>query len=184
MKKVLVLMAIGFEEVELVTSVDMLRRMEIEVDVASIYNLLEVSGSHGIVMIADVLFKDVNLDLYDMLVLPGGMPGTTNLADSLEVIDTIKYFNESKKWVAAICAAPIVLKKAGVIEGKNVTSFPGLEATFDGCNYLESSVVVDDNIITSRGAGTTALFAKKIGEVLEESDMAKIVYYAMLYGKY
>ena len=99
--------------------------------------------------------------------LPGGMPGANNLRDNEEVIDLVKWFNDNKKIVAAICAAPIVLGKAGIIEGKKVTSYPGFEDELVKGSYLEEHVVVDGNIITSRGPATAMLFAYKILELLQ-----------------
>ena len=123
MKKVAVMLANGFEEIEALTVVDIIRRANITCDMFSISGM-EVKGAHDIVVKADKLISE-EVKEYDVIVLPGGMPGATNLRDNEEVIDLVKWFNDNKKIVAAICAAPIVLGKAGIIEGKKVTSYQG-----------------------------------------------------------
>lgn len=165
MKKVAVMLANGFEEIEALTVVDIIRRANITCDMFSISGM-EVKGAHDIVVKADKLISE-EVKEYDVIVLPGGMPGATNLRDNEEVIDLVKWFNDNKKIVAAICAAPIVLGKAGIIEGKKVTSYPGFEDELVKVSYLEDYVVVDGNIITSRGPATAMLFAYKILELLQ-----------------
>ena len=165
MKKVAVMLADGFEEIEALTVVDIVRRADITCDMVSISGE-EVKGAHGIVTKADKLISDA-IKEYDAIVLPGGMPGAANLRDNNKVIGLVKYFNENNKIVAAICAAPIILGKAEVVEGRNVTSYPGFEDELSKGNYLEEHVVVDGNIITSRGPATAMLFAYKILELLE-----------------
>ena len=165
MKKVAVMLADGFEEIEALTVVDIIRRANITCDMFSISGM-EVKGAHDIVVKADKLISE-EVKEYDVIVLPGGMPGATNLRDNEEVIDLVKWFNDNKKIVAAICAAPIVLGKAGIIEGKKVTSYPGFEDELIKGSYLEEHVVVDGNIITSRGPATAMLFAYKILELLQ-----------------
>lgn len=123
MKKVAVMLADGFEEIEALTVVDIIRRANITCDMFSVSSM-EVKGAHDIVVKVDKLISE-EVKEYDVIVLPGGMPGATNLRDNEEVIGLVKWFNDNKKIVAAICAAPIVLGKAGIIEGKKVTSYPG-----------------------------------------------------------
>lgn len=165
MRKVAVLLAEGFEEIEALTVVDVMRRANITCDMISI-NSLDITGSHNIRVKADkVLGADIKE--YDLIVLPGGMPGAKNLKEDNRVIEVVKWFNENDKFIGAICAAPIVLGKAGIIKGKNITSYPGYEDELDGCNYLEeNNVVVDGNIITSRGPATTLEFSYKLLEVM------------------
>jgi 4-methyl-5(b-hydroxyethyl)-thiazole monophosphate biosynthesis len=123
MKKVAVLLADGFEEIEALTVVDVLRRANIHCDMVSIASL-NVTGSHKIEVVADRIITE-NMNEYDMVVLPGGLPGATNLRDNQDVIALIKQFNnDSSKYIAAICAAPIVLEKAGIIERRSITSYP------------------------------------------------------------
>ncbi|MGL5477888.1 MAG: DJ-1 family glyoxalase III [Clostridium sp.] len=173
MSKVCVLLANGFEEIEALTVVDVLRRADVTCDAVSIFEE-EVTGAHNMVIRADKLIKDISE--YDAVVLPGGMPGSTNLRDNSEVIDLIEKMNSSKKIVAAICAAPIVLAKADVIRGKDVTSYPGFKEELGDVNYIEDRrVVIDGNIITSRGPATALEFSfeilKKLGKVKEAEEI-------------
>lgn len=164
MKKTAVLLADGFEEVEALTVVDIMRRGNVLCDMVSIKDI-EVTGAHNIKVTSDKILDETIYD-YDLIVFPGGMPGATNLQKDKKVIEAVKKFNEEGKLVAAICAAPIVLAEAGIVEGKNITSYPGFEDELKGCNYKEEKVVVDGNIITSRGPATAMEFAYKLLEVL------------------
>ena len=164
MKKVACLLAEGFEETEAIQTVDILRRAHIHVDLVSIKDKV-VTGSHHIQVHADLIMGD-SLDEYDMILLPGGQPGTDNLIADSRVIAAIQTFNANKKWLAAICAAPKVLDKAGVLKDKKVTSHPSvIEGNFKTSNYLNKEVVLDNHIITSRGVGTSAAFAFTILEL-------------------
>ena len=166
MKKIGVLLAPGFEEVEALTVVDVLRRAGEHCDLVSVNGSESVTGSHNIEIKADVAFSD-DIKEYEMIVLPGGLPGSTNLQSNKKVIDMVKYFNNNNKYIAAICAAPIVLKEAGIISNKKVTSYPGYEDELGAKEYIEDqNVVIDGNIITSRGPATTLAFSYKILEVL------------------
>lgn len=159
-KKVAVFMAQGFEEMELTITVDILRRAEIVVDTVCLSAAADaVTGSRGIRMLPDLSIENMNLDAYDMLVLPGGIEGTTNLAQNSRVIELIKQAFSSGKKVAAICAAPAVLVRAGIASGRNLTSHPAAKDHMPGVNYSEERVVIDGNLITSRAAGTTFEFA-------------------------
>ena len=149
--KVVVFLADGFEEVEALTVVDYLRRVNIEVDMVSITDDKKVKGAHGIEVSADKVIADIDADGYDGLVIPGGMPGATNLRDDERVISMVKTMNEASKMIAAICAGPIVLDKAGIIKNRRVTSYPGFEDQLKEVIYKEVAVVRDRNIITSRG---------------------------------
>lgn len=178
MKSVAVLMANGCEEVEALTVVDVMRRAGVKCDMVSIGDI-EVIGDHNIKIIADKRIDD-GLDEYDLIVLPGGLKGTRNLQNSPKVIEAVKEFYKNKM-VAAICAAPVVLKTAGIVEGKNITSYPGFEAELKGCNYIDDeNVVVDGNIITSRGPATAMTFAYKLLEVLG-NDKYKELSKGMMY---
>lgn len=164
-KKVAVLLAEGFEEIESLTIVDVLRRAQITCDIVSIKDEY-VKGAHNILVKADKIIDDT-IKNYDLIALPGGLPGSTNLRDSKEVIELVQFFNDNNKFIAAICAAPIVLARAGVISGKNVTSYPGYEKELSEGNYIETeNVVADGNVITSRGPATTLAFSYKIAETL------------------
>ncbi|MBX4265023.1 DJ-1 family glyoxalase III [Clostridium estertheticum] len=167
MKKVAVFLAEGFEEGEALFVVDVLRRAGFQCNLISI-NEEMVKGSHGIVVLADKIISD-EIKEYDMIVLPGGLPGASNLRDDERVIELVKYFDKvPEKFVAAICAAPMILEKAGIIKGRTVTSYPGEEYTtlLKDANYVEDIVVVDDHLITSRGPASVLPFAYTLVDVL------------------
>lgn len=158
--KVAVLLAEGFETIEALTTVDILRRAGVECHTFAIKNQ-EVTTSHHITLKADKVFNEEIKD-YDVVVLPGGMPGAVNLRDDERVINLLKEFNSKKKIIAAICAGPISLGKAGISEGKNVTCYPGFEEQLGNCNYQKELVVIDRNIITGRGPAAAIPFAFEI----------------------
>ncbi|MCI6691433.1 MULTISPECIES: DJ-1 family glyoxalase III [unclassified Clostridium] len=171
--KVAVLLANGFETLEALTVVDILRRGEVECNTFSLEGN-EVTTSHNIKLKADKSIMDEEINSYDFLVLPGGMPGSINLRDDERVIELVKKFNEKNKWVCAICAGPIVLGKAGITEGKNVTCYPGFEEELGNCNYKNDMVVVDGNIITGRGPAAAIPFAFEILSKISEEKAEKI----------
>ena len=168
MKKVAIILADGFEEIEALTTADILKRAGIECDLVSIDKEF-VRSTHNIIVKSDKILTE-DIYEYDMIVLPGGLPGATNLAEDDRVIDVIKKFNNDKtKYIAAICASPaIVLSKAEIVENKFITSYPDedFEKLLEKANYVDELVVVDDNLITSRGPATTMLFAYKLADVL------------------
>lgn len=181
MSNIAICMADGCEEIEGLTVVDILRRAGIKIDMLSINDTLTVTGSHGIEFKADKLITEVTCRDYDGIVLPGGMPGTTNLEANTLVQNGIRtHFNEGKL-VAAICAAPGILGRNGIANGRKVTCYPGCEGAFSRANYVEKRVVVDGNVITSRGMGTAIGFALAILEYLKgkeaAADMAEKVIY-------
>lgn len=173
MKKVLIILAEGFEEIEAVTPIDVLRRAEIEVTVAGVSGK-EVTGSHGIKISADISLEEYH-GTPDAVVLPGGMPGAKNLSESRKVSEIVKKLNNEKKIVAAICAAPaLALSPTGILNGKKATCFPGMEENFpSSVRFSEDRVVGDGNIITSRGAGTAMEFSLKLVEQLVGLEKAK-----------
>lgn len=180
MKKVLVLLAEGFEMVEGLSVVDVLDRAKVNCDTASIKTVKEVKSSHGVVILADKLLDEVNLEEYDAVVLPGGIPGALNLRDDNRVIELVKSYYNRGKIVAAICAGPIVLNKAEILNGKDVTSHPSVKDEFRNSNYIEDKkVVVCDNVITSRGAGTAFYFGlsilKELGYKEEAENIKKAI---------
>ena len=178
MKKVCVLLAEGFEEVEALTVSDIMRRAKVECNLVSIKDK-KVTSSHGVSIEADKIF-DESME-YDLIVLPGGIPGATNLRDDERVINILKKQNREGKLIGAICAAPIVLGKAGLTEGRKITSYPGYEDELPNCDYLEDAVVVDGNIITSRGPATAMVFSYKLLEVLGYSHEVDGIASGMLY---
>lgn len=181
--KVLVFLADGFEEVEALTVVNYLRRASIEVDTVSIGEKA-VKGAHDIIVTADKLLSEVDsVAMYDAVVIPGGIPGATNLRDNDRVIEIVKSLDKEDKLLAAICAGPIVLQKAGVIKDKDVTSYPGFEDELPDCNYMEASVVKDGNIITSRGPALAVDFAIEIISYLSEDRKIKEFKKGILYSE-
>ena len=169
MKKIAVMLANGFEEGEALFTIDILRRANLECDSVSIGEEF-VTSSRKITVKADKTLGSSDLAEYDIVVLPGGQPGSTNLSKDERVLNIVrKFIADDKKVVAAICAAPMVLKAAGVSAGKNLTSYPGeeLKAMFTDANYIDDQLVVqDENLITSRGPATVMPFAYKLVEVL------------------
>lgn len=161
MKKVLVLLADGFEEVETLSVVDVLRRGNIDCKMCSIEDEY-VRGTHDIIVKSDCNIKEIDYKDYDAVVLPGGLPGAENLkADCVK--ELIIKMNENKKIISAICAAPETLEYFNILEGKKCTSYPGFIQNKEKVNYVEDeTVVIDDNIITSRGPATALVFALTI----------------------
>lgn len=170
--KVYLHLAEGFEEIEALGVVDVLRRANIVIETVSITGKKEVTGSHDIIIIADRLFEEADYDQVDMIVFPGGMPGAENLEKHEGLMEKIKEFNHQDKWIAAICAAPKILGKLGILKNKIATCYPGYEIELKGAQISYNPVVQSGKIITSRGPGTTILFALKIVEVLNGSDIA------------
>ncbi|MCK9444299.1 MAG: DJ-1/PfpI family protein [Tissierellaceae bacterium] len=161
--KVILFLADGFEEVEALTTVDYLRRQGIVVDTASITDDLKVRGAHNIVVLADRTLADLSESReYDGVIIPGGIPGATNLRDNSKVIEVVREVYNNGKLAAAICAGPIVLERAGIIRDKKVTSYPGFSGDLKDSIYDEEDVVVDGNIITARGPALAVDFAIEI----------------------
>jgi 4-methyl-5(b-hydroxyethyl)-thiazole monophosphate biosynthesis len=174
--RVLVPLAEGFEEIEAVTIVDLLRRAGIEVHTAA---LLErrVTGSHGICVEADRTLDEVRPADYDMIALPGGLPGADHLRKDARVLQLLAEFAGSGRFVAAICAAPGVLALAGLLDGRAATSYPGFlePESAPGLRISDAPVVVDGKVVTSRGPGTAIDFALALIEVLAGREVAEAV---------
>lgn len=178
MANALILLAEGFEEIEAVTIVDVLRRAEVAVTTAAL-TAKRVLGAHGIVVEADRLLDDVQADGidagggrgFDALVLPGGMPGSRHLRDDARVKQLIVEQVRAARLVAAICAAPIALEAAGILAGRAATSYPGYD--LPSARYQEERVVVDGKLVTSRGPGTALEFALTLVELLVSPECAR-----------
>lgn len=181
MAKALIFLATGYEEVEMLTVVDMLRRAGIDIDMVSVTKDPEVTGSHNITIKADVLFEDADLDQAQALILPGGIPGTPNLKAYTPLCEALKTFAKEGKLVAAVCAAPTVLSELGILKDKKATSYPSFEGKLDCAEYLQQPYVVDGNVITSRGMGTCIEFAGAIIGALKDDETAKQVKDAIVY---
>ncbi|MCB1158162.1 MAG: DJ-1/PfpI family protein [Leptospiraceae bacterium] len=183
MSEVLVPLAEGFEEIEAVSIIDVLRRADIEVVTAGV-NSQTVCGSHGICFYTDVLFSDLSCpeDEFSMIVFPGGLPGAHHLRDDERIIELTRKMFHKGKITAAICAAPIILEKAGILEGRNATSYPGqLESTENTSISIKAERVVrDGNIFTSRGPATALEFALELVEALRGKEVKENLQKKML----
>lgn len=185
MSKVLVLLADGFEEIEAITVIDVMRRASVEVTAAALTQK-RVIGAHGIVVEADTLLGQqtdpaqsaVRVVPFDAIILPGGMPGARNLRDDPRVRTLIHAQAAANRLVAAICAAPIALEAAGILGDRHATSYPGY--SLPSARYSEERVVVDGNLVTSRGPGTALEFALKLVELLVGGDSAQKLRTGML----
>ena len=178
---VYVFLADGFEEVEALTPIDVLRRAGVEVRTIGVTGKT-VTGTHGVPMVADILPEETDLAAADMIFLPGGMPGTTNLYASDFVRDAVKQFTESGRYVTAICAAPsVILGGMGILNGKRATCYPGMESGMTGATPLERTCVVDGRIITACGVGGAldfgcALVSALCGEEKARRIAAEVVH--------
>ena len=174
MNNVLIYLAPGFEEIEAITVIDLLRRANVNITVAGLVKN-SITGSHDISILPDVYYEDINPDDFEYLVLPGGQPGTNNLKSNRQVLETVKKFQTENKLIGAICAAPTILAEANILDNKRITSYPSEKDVFSNSKYEESPVVKDDNIITSRGVGTAIDFALDlIGEIKGEEVKKEI----------
>lgn len=173
------LLADGFEEIEALAVVDILRRADIDIELVSVNSSKAVTGAHNIIVMADKTIDEINE--YDMIFLPGGYPGYVNLENSAEVINILAECNNSKRIIAAICAAPSILGKQGMLNNKSACCFPGFENELKGAEVSFDDVVVCENIITSRGAGTAHKLGFKIVELLKGKDVADNLASTMIY---
>lgn len=180
MKKVCVFFADGMEECEALITVDILRRANIIVDTVSINSNTKITSSHNVSILADKTINEENFDDIDMIVLPGGMPGTTNLRNNAKVCELAIQFSKAKK-VAAICAAPSILGELGLLNGKRATVFPGFEKYLTGSTNTSEKVTVDGNIITAKGMGTAIDFSLEIIKMLINEEKANSIASAIQY---
>ena len=173
MAKTAIFLADGFEEIEALTVVDLLRRAGIEIVTASVMGRKNVTGSHRITVEADALIDEIDFEGTDMIILPGGMPGTTNL-DNCELLKKhIDEFNTKGKMLAAICAAPTVYGGMGLLSGKKACCYPGCEVKLTGADVQTTETAKDGNFITSRGMGTAIPFGLAIIEHFQGAGAAK-----------
>jgi len=179
MPRVAVILADGFEEVEAMAIIDVLRRAGIDTVVAGLHDGY-ITSARTVKVIPDTVIDTVKADDFDMIVLPGGQPGSDNLNADLRVKELITSFSQKGKLTGAICAAPIVLASAGVLRGKRATSYPSYKDRLGGAIYEEKSVVTDGNVLTSRGAGTALSFGLAIVERLVSREKAQKIKEAML----
>ena len=178
---VYVLLAEGFEEVEALTPVDLLRRAGVETRLVGVTGAT-VCGARGINVVTDLSMDEVDLAKADMLVLPGGMPGTVHLGEDDTVSQVIREFAKEGKLVAAICAAPSVLGQAGILNGKKAACHPGFEEKLTGAEVFFSPVVCDGNVITSRGMGTAVPFGLAVARYFTDDATIEHVKAGLVYA--
>lgn len=172
-----ILVAPGFEEGETLTIVDIIRRAGLVCDIFGFSQV--VKGGHDISLQCDKILSEEVIH-YDMVILPGGYEGVTNLSNSEEVISILRSMNREQKYICAICAAPVVLEKADLLIGKSYTAYPGYDKKISQGTYSEDKVVVDGNIVTSRGPATAYAFAYKLVDLLGGDSLAvkrRMVYF-------
>ena len=170
MKTIFVFLADGFEEIEALTPVDILRRAGLSVKTVSVMDEQVVAGAHGVPVMADVMFDEVNAEDAEMILLPGGLPGATNLDAHQGLSQMILDFAKEEKPLAAICAAPLVFGNRGLLEGKKATCYPGFETYLKGAQYTAALVEKDGNFITGKGPGAAMEFAFAIVEKYSGMD--------------
>lgn len=173
------LLAEGFEEIEALTVVDILRRADISVKTVSVTGDKIVTGGHGISVQTDIGIDEA--DVSDMLFLPGGMPGVTNLENNTKAVALINDYIAQGKFVSAICAAPSILGKLNLLNGKKAVCYPGFEEYLKGAEVLSEAVARDGNIFTSRGAGTAAYLGFAIVELFKGKELANKLKNGMIY---
>ena len=163
-------LAEGFEEIEALATLDVIRRADIKIQTVGVTGDV-VIGSHGISVMADVGLDDIEYEGLEGIVLPGGLPGTTNLESCDKVIEYTEYAFDNSLMVSAICAAPSILGHLGILKGKKATCYPGYEPELTGATATDEFVVRDDNVITGKGAGAAIDFGLKIVEYFKgEND--------------
>lgn len=171
-KNIALHLAEGFEEIEAISIIDVLRRADFNVSVISVTGKKEVTSKQNVTVTADQLFENVDYKKIDMIVLPGGMPGAKNLKEHEGLREKILKFNKKDKPIGAICAAPMVLGNLGILKNKNATCFPGFEDELKGANLTGNDVEVDGKIITGKGAGVAIKFALQIVEFFNGKETA------------
>ena len=177
-----VFFANGYEEIEALTVVDLTRRAGIETWMVSITDEKVVTGSHGISVSMDKTLSDVNFDEVDMIVLPGGMPGTLNLEACEPLMEKVKEFDKAGKYISAICAAPTVFGHLGLLEGKKACCYPSMEDGLVGAEVTYETTAIADHILTSRGMGTAIDFSLKLIEQLKDLQTAMEIGEGIMYS--
>jgi len=170
--KAVVFLADGFEEIEAVTPIDVLRREGVNVITVTINETKKVTGAHRIVMEPDFVFSDGEHTDADVVILPGGMPGTANMQNHSGLCQFVKAHAESGKLTAAICAAPSILGSLGLLQGKTATCYPGWEDKLIGADITDKAVAISENFVTGRGAGVSMDFALAlVWEIIGKQEM-------------
>lgn len=181
MSRLAVFFAEGYEEIEALTVVDICRRCGLETDMVSVTEEVCVKSSHGVTVRMDKTFSQADFDGYDMLILPGGKQGTENLEAHAELMAQIDAFYRDGKYIGAICAAPSIFGHRGILKGRKACSYPSFESHLEGADVTEGPVEISDNVVTSRGMGTSIDFALAIAGIFcgkeRSAEMAETVCY-------
>ena len=177
--KVAVYFATGYEEIEALSVVDVLRRGGVEVLMVGADGKMAVNSRNNVSINMDALIEEVDHKEIDMMVLPGGVPGVDNLMANEALVANLKDFKEQVKWLAAICAAPSILGKLELLKGEKATCYPGYEQELIGCEHVAERVVVSNHLITSVGAGASLDFGYKILEVIKGKELSDKIRAAM-----
>ena len=172
-KNIFILLAFGFEEIEAVTIIDVLRRAGFNVTTVSTTGFRKVTGAHHISIEADKLFEESNFNGADMIILPGGMPGATNLQAHQGLINQLNAFYEEGKSIGAICAAPMILGSLGFLKGRKAVCYPGFESKLEGATIIDAPFALDGNIITGKGVGTALEFSLEIVRMFKGNQLAQ-----------
>lgn len=180
MSKVAILLAPGFEEVEAIAPIDILRRGKVEVIIVGVKDEI-IPSARNVMIKTDVTIDKLSSNDIDMIIVPGGVNGVENIKKNEDAKKLINELNQKNKYITAICAGPTALKTFGVVEGKNITSHPSVKLEFDEKLYKEDIVVEDGNIITSRGPATAMMFGFRLLEKLTSKEKAKEIAKAMLF---
>lgn len=175
MKDLLILLADGFEDIEALTVADYLRRADLDVDLVSISDNNVVKSAHGVRVLADKTFIEINFEDYKGLYIPGGLPGATNLAKDEKIVEAAEMYLQEDKYVAAICAGPIVLDKAELLKNKKFTCFPGFEQNLSVQDRLDEPVVFDENMITAMGPSFAQVLAFELIKLFKGEGVAEEV---------
>jgi 4-methyl-5(b-hydroxyethyl)-thiazole monophosphate biosynthesis len=172
-RPILIHLATGFEEIEAVTIIDVLRRADLLAVTVSVTGDLEVTGAHGITLKADQLYDEADYTLATMIILPGGMPGTSNLLNHKGLCGQLEFFSRENKWIGAICAAPMVLGTLGILHGKKAVCYPGFESKLEGAILEHSPFVTSGNLVTGKGVGAALDFSLEIVRLLKGEHTSK-----------
>ena len=183
MHHVYLFIAPGFEEIEALTVVDLLRRADILITTVSITDSLNVTGAHNITITTDDVFSNLDFADADMLVLPGGAPGTCNLNAFEPLKKLLQDFYIKEKYIGAICAAPMILGQLGFLKDRKATCYPGFETELLGATHVTLPVIVDDHIITSRGLGTAIDFSGELIALLKGREISDQIKKQIIYQR-
>lgn len=183
MNRIAVFLGEGFEEIEALTVVDICRRAEIDTIMVSVGEEQKVTGSHGISVLADQVFEEVDFDRLDMLVLPGGKAGTEKLEAHNGLLERLDDFYREGRYIAAICAAPSILGHLGMLKDRRACSYPSFEGHLEGARVVQDEVAVSEHVITSRGMGCSIPFALTLAAVFRGQEIADKLAESIIYKK-